>query len=200
MRRYRLYQTLAHFGRLGGLIWELYDKLSPAVEPPSPGGWSGVRLINAGEGAVLRSIPFKAEVRIVCQNSRFADGAIHLEMVRLVALGHRHLALDLGDVPLLGDDGVSDIVSWFRVLAFKGGRLRLLNVGPASADKLRLALKGGRLSLLNLGPTSVDKLRPTNASAALEDESARVEDEPDWSLASGYMSLGAWARMRRKQS
>ena len=96
---------------------------------------------------------------------------MHLELVRLQALGHRHIALDLDEVPVLNDDAVADIVAWHRVLAARDGRLSFVREGPVVADRLR----------------------QTEASSGLE-------EEEDWSIAAGFMSFGTWARMRRKQS
>jgi anti-anti-sigma regulatory factor len=69
-------------------------------------------------------------------NSRFEDGTLHLEIVRLMALGCNDIALDLDNILSLDDDTVSEIVSWKQTLEYRNGLLRLVNVRPEVAKQL----------------------------------------------------------------
>ena len=140
----------------------------------------------------------------VDSDARFRDGTLHLELVRLLALGCKRFDLELGKVRTLDDAAVSDIVSWYHTLAYMHCALRLLNVSSDIVKKLEPTVASAAIHC-EPEPFWRSGLRLLDLKAAAGRPTDLVPDrhgpEEDWGpLAAGYMSLGQWARMRRKQS
>lgn len=130
---------------------------------------------------------------------RFSDGTAHLEIVRLLALGCKHIVLDLDDVRHLDDSDISDVVSWYHTLAYRKRVLQLVNVRPAISKKLEPTVAFAALPR-ELFFDQPPKATPRLPSGELEGAVLTPRQTEDWHLVAGCMSLGQWARMRRKQS
>ena len=142
----------------------------------------------------------------VDSNARFQDGTLHLELVRLLALGCNHFDLELDDVQSLDDAAVSDIVSWYHTLTYMKCELRLLNVSLDIMEKIEPTVA---FAAIQREPKPYSPLKGTlrlldvNPAADRPADTAPDRHSPaeDWGpLSAGYMSLGQWARMHRRQS
>jgi hypothetical protein len=152
---------------------------------------------------VLVEITGSAVLRVQ-DRSRLTDGTLHLEIVRVLALGCKHLVIDLGGVRFFDDTDVSDIVSWYYTISYKKGDLRLINVCPSILKKLAPTAASATLERkwqAYTPPRATLRLAKSRSGGPPADTA--VHDHPpaeDWLAISGYLSLGQWARLRRKRS